>query len=266
MTFMKTGHMKEAMPKIELNHIWTVIDRTTYDAIKEASFMKSFAQCYEQTNTADGQTGWEGFYIRGKNTFIELFYPQERYKKVGLSGIGLGFDQLGSLRQCLNTFQKTYPKAEYQSFTRKGEPWFDYVSVNGSYYGDGHSLWIMEYSPNYFQENKHDISRQHYNKAAYDPIKHFQDITGFSVALNQADQKTLSDYLTLSGMTRVTPNIFRNAANIEIKIVDESPTQKGICQLNLALNNPFSSSEPLHLGNSVIEFEGTQATWHFNSR
>jgi hypothetical protein len=251
------------MPQIELNHIWTVLDKPTYDAIKQASTVNSFANTYEQANTADGEMGWEGFYIRGKNTFIELFYPQERYKKAGLSGIGLGFDKLGNLQECFKTFQKSYSQAEYQSFTRNGAPWFDYLSVNGSYYGDGHSLWIMEYSPDYFQENKHDVSRQHYNKAAYDPSKHLQDITGFFIALNKKDQKTLKDYLSLSGMKRIESNTFRNAANIEIKILDESPTQKGICEINLLFNDPYPTSEPLHLGNSVIEFSGKTATWLF---
>jgi hypothetical protein len=251
------------MHPIELNHIWTVVNNPTYEAIKNSPFIKELAYGYEQANTADAQIGWEGFYIRGKHTFIELFYPQERYKNEGLSGIGLGFDQLGSLKDFFKSFQKKFPTALYESFTRKGAPWFDYVAVNGSYYGEGHSLWIMEYAPDYFQENKQDVSREHYNRASFDPAKLLQDITGFSIALNPADQETLASYLTQCGMSKETPHVFKNASGVRIEITDESTSQKGIYKIDLLLNKALPVLESMQLGNSQIEIEGNRAFWHF---
>lgn len=251
------------MPSIELNHIYTVVNRPTYDAIKNSEFIKEFAHTYEQRNSADGQIGWEGFYIRGKHTFIELFYPQERYKNIGISGIGLGFDHKGSLKECFKSFQKKFSNAQYESFTRNGEAWFNYIAVNGSYYGEGHSLWIMEYSPDSFKENKENISRQHYNATAYEPTKSLQDITGFSIALKPEDQKTLTSYLKQSGMTAVKPNVFINNAGIRIEISNESATEKGIYKINLLLNKT-SAIHFIQLGNSQLKIEGKHATWQFN--
>lgn len=251
------------MPHIELNHIWSVVNRSTYEFIKNSPFIKELAYCYEQTNAADGQIGWEGFYIRGKHTFIELFYPQERYKAVGLSGVGLGFDQHGNLKNCFKSFKEKFPKAEYQSFKRNGAAWFDYVAVNGSYYGNGHSLWIMEYSPEYFSENQNDVSREHYNKAAYDPEKLLQDITGLSIALSSQDQEILSSYLIQSGFKKSLGKIFTNSSGINIQILDESSSQKGICQIKLILNRSQSTKQIIQLGDSILEIEGDKATWNF---
>lgn len=252
------------MPPIELNHIWTVVNKPTYAAIKKSPLIKELAYCYEQANSADGQIGWEGFYIRGKNTFIELFFPQERYKSIGLHGIGLGCDHHGDLKKYFHSFKNAYPTAEYQAFTRNGEAWFDYVADNGSYYGDGHSLWIMEYSPDYFQENKEDVSREHYNKASYDPHKLLLDVTGITIALKRSDQMTLSAYLVQSGMESAGSNIFKTHSGITITIINESTSQKGISLIQMALNKSMPSTEPLFIGSSRLEYSGHTANWHFS--
>lgn len=255
---------KSRLPNIELNHIWTVVDKPTYDAIKNSDFIKSFAYSYEQSNSADGQTGWQGFYIRGKHTFLEIFYPQERYKSTGLSGIGLGFDKQGSLKEFfMSSFRTQFSNAQLATFKRDDVPWFDYIAVDGSYFGEGHSFWVMEYSSNYFKDNNHDISREHYNASSFDADKPLVDITGFSLALNPIDQKTLISYLTGVGMHTTGKNEFTTDGGIRVKITDESETQKGIYNITFSLSKTIVPSHIVRLGNSEILLDINEVTWKF---
>lgn len=244
-----------------------VVDRLTYEAIKNSEFLRQFVYSYEQRNTADGQIGWEGFYIRGKETFLELFYPQERYEVVGLSGIGLGCDVKGDLRKFfIDYFKKQFPNAHYSTFERQGVPWFDYVSVGGSYYGEGHSFWVMEYAPACFVDNQNDISRAHYNARAFDPKKPLIDITGFSLALNSIDQNTISGYLASTGMSSPRSNIYVNKSGVKIEVAKESKTQKGIYEITFSLTNASFSVDKIMLGNSEIVVNQNKAIWRFFRR
>ncbi len=252
---------KQPMYDIQVNHVYFVVDKETYEAIKGSDFVRSLAFTYEQKNSADNQIGWEGFYIRGKHTYIELFYPQERYPSIGISGIGMGVDYAGGLDAISEGLQNDLPNLKRGSLKRQGKPWFEYLAVNDSYFYEKNSFWIMEYAPEYFSENSEDISRVHYNKK-YDLNKPFLDITKFAIALRPEGLDTLSTYLKSFGL-REQGDSYLTSENIEIQLVEEDESRKGIYQIDFSLSEQFGESYSCRLGNSILTIHGNKGSWIF---
>ena len=250
------------MYDIQVNHVYFVVDRETYEAIKGSDFVRSLASTYEQKNSTDNQTGWEGFYIRGKNTFVELFYPQDRYPSIGISGIGMGVDYIGGLAAISERLQKDLPNLNRGAFNRQGKPWFEYLAVNDSYFYEKNSFWIMEYAPQYFSENSENVSRAHYNSEKYDPNKPFLDITKFAVALQPEGRDTLSTYLKSFGL-RAQDDSYMTSENIEIQLVDEDEKRKGIYQIDFSLKEKLRENYSCRLGNSQLTIQGNKGSWIF---
>lgn len=247
---------------VQLNHLYLVVDEGTYQAIKEAGFIHSLAYTYEQKNKADGEEGWEGFYIRGKNTYIEFFYPQDRYPRVGISGIGLGVDREKDLETAYDMFKADHPAAQKGHFSRKGKAWFDYVTIKDGYYYDKHSFWIMAYAADCFSENKEDVSRSHYNKDMYNSDKPFLNITGFSIALEPKGLVLLESYLKSVGFSKNDQG-YVTGEGVHIYLREEDETHQGIYEITFTLHPLPNPVMKLDLGSSQLKIDHDKATWSF---
>jgi hypothetical protein len=249
------------MKAIQLNHIYLVVDTETYESIKQSDLINSLAFAYEQKNSADNQTSWEGFYIRGKNTYIEFFYPQERYPRIGISGIGMGVDTKGDLDVISEKLKKDHPNTKNGYFSRNEKPWFEYVAVNDSYFFERNSYWVMEYASECFSVNSKDISRAHYNEEKYDSKKSLLNIEGFSIALKPEGVSILSSYLKSSGLD-VHDHSYSTSENVKIQLSEEGECYKGIYQIEFSLNRPFEDGS-YRIGNSTLVLQGKKGTWTF---
>ncbi len=252
------SNMRQSMYGVELNHIYLVVDRETYEAIKSSDLIRSLAFTCEQKSTADNQIGWEGFYMRGKNTYIEFFYPQERYPSVGISGIGMGVDRKG----ILDKMQEDLPHFTKGCFSRNGKPWFNYIAVGDSYFYKRNSFWIMEYAPEYFAEDPEDVSRAHYNFEKYDQDKPFLDIEKVSIALKNEGLEVLSGYLGDLGLLKKERS-YVTSENIEVQLLEENEQQEGICQIHFSLSKDFEKSGSYRLGNSILTLRENRGSWSF---
>jgi hypothetical protein len=252
---------KVLMETVQLNHIYLVVDKETYESIKRSELIKSLVCAYEQKNSADNQVAWEGLYIRGKDTYVEFFYPQERYPKIGISGIGMGIDSKGGLDAILERMKEDHPKMTKGWFRHNGKPWFEYIAVNDSYFFESNSYWIMEYASEHFSVNPNNVSRAHYNEKKYDPIKPFLNIEGFSIALKPEGLEILSSYLKSSGLN-AHDHIYSTSENVGIELSEEDETHKGIYQINFSLNQYFQDGSH-RIGNSILILEGKKGIWTF---
>lgn len=248
---------------VQLNHLYLVVDLETYKSIKDSPFIHAFAHAYEQKNKADNQKGWEGFYIRGKNTYLEIFYPQARYPNVGISGIGLGVDQKEYLEIAYNVFKKEHPQAQKGCFSRERKPWFDYVTIHDGFYYEKHSFWIMAYASECFSENQEDVSREHYNKEKYDSSKPFLDITGFSIALKPEGCRLLRSYLDI--IFPKEKNRYVTSEGIKIHVREEDEIHQGIYEITVSLQSSLEMLHDLELGASkmTIDQRKKKAVWTF---
>lgn len=252
---------KVLMQTVQLNHIYLVVDRETYESIKSSDLIASLAFTYEQKNSADNEGWWEGFYLRGKNTYIEFFYPQERYPKLYTFGIGMGVDRQGALDEVSERLKKDHPATQKGHFSRNGNPWFEYVAVNDSYFFERNSYWIMEYASAYFSENSKDVSRAHYNEGKYDPEKPFLNVEGLSIALPSEPREVLSSYLISSGLSG-HENVYSTSEHVKIELSEESERHQGIYQIHFSLNRWFPEGS-YQIGNSLLILQGKKGIWTF---
>jgi hypothetical protein len=249
------------MIPIELNHIYFVVDRETYDAIRKSEFVQSLVSTYEQKNSADNQAGWEGFYLRGKNTYVEIFYPQERYPYTGISGIGMGVDEPGGIDRIAYELKDSWQGLQKGQFARNGKPWFDYLAVKDSYFAGKNSFWIMEYASSYFSENSQDVSRAHYNERKYDPTKPLVNIVEFSIALPKEGLETLSSYFRNCGL-QAEEQSYMTSEKITIHLTEENESRKGIYEIHFSLDRDFEEVSS-QIGNSVLQLSGKVGVWTF---
>jgi hypothetical protein len=148
------------LSKIFLNHIYVVVDSETYSKIYESEYINNvFSGCEKRTTFADSGDSWSGFYIRGKNTYIEFFSPQKSFnlQTVGNLGIAFSVDELEELDSVYSVLLEKMPQnvkkttRDKQFGNDKSLKWFEYLPFT---YGDTNppkiNTWIMTYYPEYF--------------------------------------------------------------------------------------------------------------------
>src|SRR5437763_8499917 len=85
-----------------LNHFWAALDDGTAGAVIASNFLKTFANVVVHTVTASGERRWTGRYLRGRQTYVELFSVADLAgsrapARGGASGIGISGDTVGVL-------------------------------------------------------------------------------------------------------------------------------------------------------------------------
>ncbi|MEU2482953.1 DUF5829 family protein, partial [Streptomyces sp. NPDC013130] len=55
------------------NHAYGVLDRETADAIEHSAYLRHFANFQVSTTTGAGGETWTGRYLKGRETYLELF-------------------------------------------------------------------------------------------------------------------------------------------------------------------------------------------------
>src|SRR6266576_662166 len=87
------------IPPVLLNHLYVVLDSETMAAIVASPLITEELGTFEtRTTTANGGEKWTGHYLRGQNTYIELFGPGGfRGARPGMVGIGFGVEDSGGV-------------------------------------------------------------------------------------------------------------------------------------------------------------------------
>jgi len=260
--------MKEAI--IFINHVYLVLSSNSFEAIKDNAFLNSqFANVEHKNLASNNDLKWEGLYIRGENTYIELFYPQgeAQFSKKGNSGIGLGTDKVGDINLVYVNLKNTAANISKNKFTRtvegKEQVWFTYVTQKDSFIAPYLSLWLMEYEPSYCGSK--DITRKTYNKPYYEPSKLFKNISGLTIAIEVGSQENFINLLNNSGYvcSQISEAHYKcQAHDFTIEIIPQTPTQKGIQKIDLALNTSVKPQSH-KLGDAILTLEGSSGTWKF---
>src|SRR5690242_8434042 len=81
------------------NHAYGVLDQPTADAIESSAYLREFANFEVRTTIGGGQT-WKGRYLRGRETYLELFadgdLPGQDVAE-GSAGLAISTDRRGGL-------------------------------------------------------------------------------------------------------------------------------------------------------------------------
>ena len=261
------------------NHAWGTFDRATADAVEHSAHIKQFADFEVRTTTgADGKK-WTGRYLRGRETYLELY---------GIGDVGGSDGELGSAGLGMSTEHdrdldavKTRLRAAGQTpidFTQtrdfgdgKPVPWFDAVFLVERYEKFG--AWGMEYRDEYLADPRSkvgparfpgDVSRERYLPGEYHN-RLMRDITLIHVAVTAADLAPTVPLLRAGGFA-----VFADQTGVvavgggTTMRFDEVPKGRtGLKRVEFALNR----STPPHverLGTSTLVVgPGKRAVWTF---
>jgi hypothetical protein len=254
-------------PPVFLSHFFVALDQGTYDAIKNAPQTSALAKA-EARHTVAGSESWSGFYIYGRQTYIEFFgdaaFPSELV--LGDGGIGLSVENAGGVEAVAARLRTVYgDKVGFEKKVRttpSGDiPWFQSVSIppnETAVLG----TWIMEVDPGYLtamhpgSRVKDPLSRLRYNSWYFRPEQELDDIVGLTLVLNHDEAVELAAELGLLGWS-----IRRNGAefvaigpDVKIRIL-LAGKHRGIQQAELRLRHSVPE-QTFQLGNAQLHLGG----------
>lgn len=253
-----------------LNHIYLVVAAPAFQSIKNNSFLRQhFAHIEHKIVDGKGGDSWEGIYIWGEETYIELLAPQKSgpRAKAGITGVGLGVDESADVDPLHHALQGALPHVNIGTYTRHvtgaEKKWFTFITQKNSYSIPNHSLWAMAYHPAYTGHN--DISRKTYNAPFYDPTKLFKNVTDIKIAVAGDAQAAYVHFLQAAGFdcTEIKKHHHMcQGSKIRIEIIPETRHAIGLQEVTCTLNTSVERQQH-QIGDSKLTLERATGHWDF---
>jgi hypothetical protein len=261
------------------NHAWGTFDRATADAVEHSAYLRDFADFEVRTTTGAGGEVWTGRYLRGRQTYLEIFGVGDvggQDGELGSAGMGLSTERDGDIDAVKSRLiAGGHPPTEFLQTRDFGDhkpvPWFDALFVTEQY--DRFGAWVMEYRDEYFADPRSktgpaqfpgDVSRERYLPDAYKD-KLMRDISLVRIAVTARDLAATMPLLRAGGFAlRTDPGgvtALKGGTTIRF---DEVPMGRtGLKRVEFELNCPV----PRHveqLGSSTLVVgPGKRAVWTF---
>jgi hypothetical protein len=265
-------------PDVHLNHLYVHVDVTAQNAIAESEFMRNeFANMEVSTIEAGDDRAWTGIYLTGANTYIEFFSPSRApssLEQVGDSGVALSVEEVGGIERvakCLGSMGR--PRAP-SLFERKVDgdpiPWFWNLPLVEYPEGEAEPFcsWVMEVDRDFLTKSRgslwsggEGISRHQYNAAKFQATRYMKDIDEVTVALNEFEAASFGRQLVALGYISETCGGVRTliGPDITFRLIEPSPTARGVTQLKMSLLKEKVGSEILTFGQGVtLSFDSGQ--------
>lgn len=261
------------------NHAWGTFDRATADAVAHSAYLKEFANFEVRTTTgADGKV-WTGRYLRGQQTYLEIFGIGDvpgQDGELGSAGLGLSTEHDGEIEVLKDRLRAagSAPKDFLQ--TRdfgdgKPVPWFDTVYLAEKY--DRFGAWAMEYRDEYLNDPRSkigppqypgDVSRERYLPDTYKD-RLMRNITLIRLAVTAGDLAATMPLLRAGGFVlRTEPGSVVAKRGGTTMLFDEVPMGKtGLKRVEFELNRAVPRHvEPFGTSKLVVG-PGKRAVWTF---
>ncbi|MEU6356121.1 DUF5829 family protein [Streptomyces sp. NPDC047072] len=263
------------------NHSYGVFDRETADAIEHSDYLRDFASFEVRTTTGSGGQTWTGRYLRGRETYLELFGVGDLAGPdgtLGAAGLGLSTERDGDLATVAERMKSEgVTPIEFLQTRDFGDgvpvPWFDALLTATEY--DAFGAWAMEYRPEYFADPRSntepesypgDVGRERYLSDDY--RNHLmRDVTAVRIAVTEGDLADTMPLLRAGGFTvrNVTGGgVVAEGGGTAIRFDVVPREQAGMRRVEMSLNRPVKDRHVEQLGHSTLTVgPGTRAVWTF---
>jgi hypothetical protein len=268
------------------NHLMAVVDRPTADAVPHSVLLRRHASLELRTTQAGGAAVWNGRYIYGAQTYLELFGPGDSGddSPAGSVGLAIGGDRPG----VTDAVAANLARAGVAGVTRMtprtmaGRPvnWFSSVRVRDPLGYAGRPVvkaWSVEFQPDYFTAlegggasgpagTPDDVSRRRYLAGKYGGAT-MAEVRTVHLALDvQSWRHDIAPLLAAAGFClQETPrgaHIRGGGAEIRIRFVD--PGKARLERVDFALSRPMTTAEREDIGHSTLTVgPGRTARWLF---
>ncbi|WP_238782615.1 DUF5829 family protein [Streptomyces monomycini] len=264
------------------NHAYGVLDRATADAIEHSAYLRDFADFEVRTTTGSGGESWTGRYLRGRETYLELFGVGDlpgQSGALGSTGTGVSVERAGDLAKVTGRLKEegvTEP-VEFRQTRDFGDgvpvPWFDGAFTTLQY--DVFAAWAMEYRPEYFADPRGrtgparypgDVGRERYLPDAYrDHL--MRDVTSVRLAVTRRDIANTVPLLRAGGFVvqqAADGGVVAQRGGTRIRFDAVPLGQAGLRQVTFALNRPVERRHEERVGRSALVVgPGAHAVWNF---
>ncbi|WP_447041892.1 DUF5829 family protein [Streptomyces sp. DSM 118878] len=260
------------------NHSYGVLDRETADAIEHSDYLPRFAD-FEVRTTTGSQGSWTGRYLKGRETYLELFgvgdLPDTEF---GAAGLAVSTERAGDFATVLKRLRDAgiEKPVEFRQTRDFGDgvpvPWFDAVFTTDQY--DAFGTWAMEYRPEYFADPRGktepaghpgDVGRERYLPDTYRE-RLMRDVTSVRLAVTARDLDNSVPLLRAGGfrVRDVAGGVIADGGGTTIRLDAVPRDQIGLKQYTFALNKAVKHRHVEPIGNSTLTVgPGARAVWNF---
>lgn len=261
------------------NHAWGTFDRATADAVEHSTYIREFADFEVRTTTGAGGEVWTGRYLRGQETYLEIFGIGDvggQDGELGAAGLGLSTERDGDIEALKSRLVAAGVTPHEFLQTRdfgdhKPVPWFDSVYLTSEY--DRFGAWAMEYRDEYFADPRGktgparfpgDVTRERYLPERYQD-KLMRNITLVRIAVTARDLTSTMPLLRAGGFAlRTDPGgVTASKGGTTLRFDKVVMGQTGLKRVEFELN----CAVPRHVeklgGSTLVVGPGKRAVWTF---
>ncbi|MEV5893841.1 DUF5829 family protein [Nonomuraea fuscirosea] len=264
------------------NHAYSVVDRETADAVENSAYLRAFANFEVRTTTGGGLT-WKGRYLKGRETYMELFSEGDlpgQDALHGSAGLAVSTERAGDLAKVTTQLAAlgVDDPAEYRQTRDFGDgvpiPWFDTIRTTGAQY-DAFDPWAMEYLPEYFADPRSqtepasydgDVSRERYLPDTY-ADRLMRDITYIRIGVPARDLANTLPVLKAGGfkVTQTGGGALATGGGTTIQLDSVARPQAGLKKVGFSLNHSVARHVE-RIGRSTLTVgPGANADWTFDA-
>jgi Family of unknown function (DUF5829) len=272
--FSSSAYSAGSLPSVYLSHFSVVLDKATYTALRASPQVESLADC-ELVHTQEGSGDYTGFYVRGRQTYMEFFGdPIPEGEHLGHVGLGLTVERAGGAAVIAAHLRRTFgERVKIHSATRPvgghAVPWYIATYIDDD--DDSAMLfgWVAEINPGYLAAQHpnspihHPLSRRQYLAWNFKPDRLLDNVVGLTLALETSELSQLSRELQVIGWTIKREDSGFAAIGPDIRITAVPAVQKGGLQrIDLRLIKQVPKQEII-FGDAKLILEGSSGRFAF---
>lgn len=261
------------------NHAWGTLDRATADAIEHSAYIREFADFEVRTTTGAGGEVWTGRYLRGQETYLEIFGVGDvggQDGELGSAGLGLSTERDGDIDAVRSRLVAAGSTPIEFLQTRdfgdhKPVPWFDALFITEQY--DRFGAWVMEYRDEYFADPRSktgpaqfpgDVTRERYLPENY-KNKLMRNISLIRIAVTARDLASTMPLLRAGGFKlRTDPGgVTASKGGTTIRFDEVAMGQTGLKRVEFELNCAVGRHVERLGGSTLVVGPGKRAVWTF---
>jgi hypothetical protein len=257
----------DALPPVFMGHFYVALDQASFDALRKSPEVAALAHVVER-HTVAGKDEWTGFYVQGRQTYMEFFGAQNLPEgmRLGDTGLGLTVERAGGVSAIAARLRTRFGKRIAITTTPRTTPtgtipWFTSTLIKSDA-SESMETWFMENDPAYLatvhpgEKIENPLGREQSLSWYYLPDHQLDNVTGITTALKPEEVAQLSTELKLIGWSVRAQGKGFVATGPDLKLtVLPAGARAGIQQVDLHLRRSVPK-QTIALGNIQLLLDG----------
>lgn len=254
-------------PSVYLGHFYVALDQESFNALRKSPAIESLAHVVER-HTVAGKDEWTGFYVQGRQTYMEFFgaenFPEGTH--LGDTGLGLAVEQSGGVSAIAARLRTVYGSRVETTTTPRTTPtgtipWFTSTEIKSDR-PQSMEIFIMENDAKYLAtvhpgaKIENPLSREQSLSWYFLPDHELDNIIGITAALKPEEIAQLSAELKLIGWA-ISPRgkgFVANGPDLKL-VVLAAGARTGIQKVDLHLRRSVAK-QTIPLGHIELHLDG----------